>query len=188
MTALEALVSVAVFIFAMGAIVSSVQYFYRTNTYAVQQSSAVTSAQRGIDSMVKTMREAAYASNGAYPVVAIGPNDITFYADIDDDVSVERVRYYVSGTSLLREVTHPAGDPPVYGAAQTSSVVSETVRNLDQGVTTFRYYDMNGGLIVDYSRIAYVRFIEMNVVVNVDPGKLPNQLILRSTAALRNLK
>lgn len=188
MTALEALVSVSVFVFALGAIVSSVQYFYRTNTYAIQQSSAVSSAQRGVDSMVKTMREAAYASDGAYPVVSIGPNEMVFYADIDADVAVEKVRYFISGITLMREITEPAGDPPVYGSAQTPTVVSETVRNVEQGVQLFRYYDMNGGLITDYTRIAYVRFVEMNVVVNVDPGKLPNQLILRSTAALRNLK
>jgi len=188
MTAIEALVSVTVFLFAMGAIISSVQYFYRTNTYAVEQSSAVSSAQRGVESMVKTIREAAYASDGAYPVVAIAPNDITFYADIDADPAIERVRYYLSGTSLMRAVTDATGDPPSYGAPQASSVVSDTVRNLEQNVQLFRYYDMNGGLITDYSRIAYVRFIEMDIVVNVDPGKLPNQLTLRSTAALRNLR
>lgn len=188
MTVLEALVSVAVFIFALGAIVSSVQYFYRTNTYAIQQSSAVTSAQRGVESMVKTMREAAYASDGAYPIVLISPNEFSFYADVDADIAVERVRYYISGTSLMREVTDPSGDPPVYGTPQSSSIVSETVRNVEQDVSLFQYYDMYGGLITDYSRIAYVRFVEMNVVVNVDPYKLPNQLVLRSTAALRNLK
>jgi hypothetical protein len=188
MTALEALVSISVFLFALYAIVYSVQYFYRVNSYAIEQSGAVSSAQRGVESMVKTLREAAYASNGAYPIVAIGPHEITFYADVDADASVERVRYYISGLSLMRDVTDPSGDPPVYGAAQTTSVVSETVRNLDQNITMFRYHDMNGALITDYTRIAYVRFIEMNVVVNVDPNRLPNQLTLRSTAALRNLK
>jgi hypothetical protein len=188
MTSLEAVVSVSIFLFAMIAVISSVQYFYRTNTYAIEQSSAVTSAQRGVASMVKTMREAAYASDGAYPVVSIGQNDITSYADIDADPQIERLRYYISGTSLMRDVTDPTGDPPVYGAAQTTSVVSESVRNIEQSVPLFRYYDMNGSLITDYTRIAYVRFIEMNVVVNVDPNRLPNQLILRSSAALRNLR
>ena len=188
MTLIEMLVSISIFVISMLAIVSSVRFFYRTNTYAVDQSSAVSSAQRGVESMVKAFREAAYSSNGAYPVLAIGPHDATFYADVDTDPFIERVRYFVQGTSLMRELTDPAGDPLVYGASQITSVVSETVRNLDQNITTFRYYDSTGAQIVDYSEIAQVRFIEMNIVVNVDPDRLPNQLILRSTAALRNLR
>ena len=188
MTLIEMLVSITVFLFAIVAIVSSVQFFYRTNTYAIEQASAVSSAQRSIEEVVKTLREAAYSSNGAYPIVALGPNDMTLYSDIDADPYIERVRYYVQGTSLFRDVTDPTGDPLVYGSSQTTSLVSETVRNLEQGVTTFRYYDKNGVQIVDYAKIADLRFIEINVVVNVDPNRLPNQLILRSTAALRNLK
>ncbi|TSC86943.1 MAG: hypothetical protein G01um10148_48 [Parcubacteria group bacterium Gr01-1014_8] len=187
-TFIEVLVSITVFTFAMLAIVSSVLYFYRTNTYVIEQASAVNAAQRGIEEMVKTMREISYASNGAYPVAAVGPQEVTFYADIDSDPLIERVRYYVQGISLLRDVTDPTGDPPVYGAAQTTSVISETVRNIEQATTTFQYYDMNGAEITNFAQIAYVRFITMNVIVNVDPNRLPNQLTLRSTAALRNLK
>lgn len=187
-TLIEVVVSVAIFVIAILAIVSSILYFYRTNTYAIEQSSAVSSAQRSIEEMVKTMREASYASNGAYPIVAISQNEITFYADIDADPFIERIRYYVQGTSLLRDVTNPSGDPPVYGAPQTTSVISETVRNIEQNQVTFRYFDMNGAVIANYAQIAYVRFIEMNIIVNVDPYRLPNQLNLRSTAALRNLK
>lgn len=187
MTLIEMLVAITIFVLAMVSITATIRAFYRTNTYAVEQSSAVSSAQRGIESMVKAFREAAYSSNGAYPVLSIAPDDITFYADVDTDPFVERVRYYVQGTSLLRELTDPAGDPLVYGASQITSVVSETVRNLEQNVTTFRYFDETGSEITDFTAIADVRFIEMNVVVNVDPYRLPNQLILRSTAAFRNL-
>lgn len=182
------LVSITIFVLAMLSITGTIRAFYRTNTYAVEQSSAVTSAQRGVESMVKSIREATYSSNGAYPVLAIGPNDVTFYADVDTDPFVERVHYYVAGTTIFRELTDPSGDPLVYGVAQVTSIVSETVRNIEQDITMFRYFDANGAEIVDYTKIAQVRFIEMNIVVNVDPDRLPNQLILRSTAALRNLK
>lgn len=188
LTFIEVLVSISVFVFAIVAIVSSILYFYRTNTYVIEQASAVSSAQRGIEEMVKTMREISYASNGAYPIVSMGPQELTFYADIDADPFVERVRYYVQGVSLYRDITNPSGDPPVYGVPQTTSVISETVRNIEQATTTFEYYDMNGAKITNYAQIAYVRFIAMNIVVNVDPNRLPNQLTLRSTAALRNLK
>ena len=188
MTLVETVVWVAVTLSAMLAIVTSVQYFYRTNNYAVEQAAAVSSAQRGIESMVKTMREASYSSNGAYPVIAISTSSVAFYADIDTDPFIERLRFYLDGDSLKRGMIDPSGDPPVYTNPETISSISDSVRNIDQGVTTFRYYDVNGNLMTDLNDISALRFIEVTVVVNINPFRLPNQFTLRSTAALRNLR
>lgn len=188
MTLVETVVWVAVTLSALLAIVTSVQYFYRTNNYAVEQAAAVSSAQRGIENMVKTMREASYSSNGAYPVIAMSTSSIAFYADIDTDPFIEQVRYFIDGNSLKRGVIDPSGDPPVYTNPETFSSVSDYVRNVEQGVTIFRYYDLNGTLMTDFGDIAEVRFIETTVVVNINPFRLPNQFTLRSTAALRNLR
>jgi len=187
-TLIETVVWVAIATSAMLAIVSSVQYFYRTNTYAVEQSAAVTSAQRGIEEMVKTIREASYSSNGAYPIITLGTSTLSFYADVDDDPFIERLRYFLDGGSLKRGIIDPSGDPPIYTNPEAISTISESVRNNDQGVAAFRYYDLNGTLMTDLSNIASVRFIEVTMVVNINPFRLPNQFTLRSTAALRNLR
>ena len=65
MTIIEALVWVAVFTSAMIALVTAILSFYRTSSYAIEQASAVASAQHGIDVMVRALREASYSSNGA---------------------------------------------------------------------------------------------------------------------------
>jgi type II secretory pathway pseudopilin PulG len=188
MTLIETVVWVAVTLAMMLAIVTSVQYFYRTNNYAVEQAAAVSSAQRGIESMVKTMREAAYSSNGAYPIIAISTSSVAFYADVDSDPFIERLRFFIDGNSLKRGLIDPSGDPPSYTNPETTSSVSDSVRNIEQGVTTFRYYDVNGNPMTDLSDISALRFIEVTVVVNINPYRLPNQFTLRSTAALRNLR
>lgn len=188
MTLIETVVWVAITLSAMLAIVTSVQYFYRTNNYAVEQAAAVSSAQRGIEAMVKTIREAAYSSNGAYPVIAMSSSSVAFYADIDNDPFIERLRFFVEGNSLKRGLIDPSGDPPVYTNPESISSVSDYVRNFDQNVPTFRYYDLNGNLMTDLTDIAEVRFIETTIVVNINPFRLPNQFTLRSTAALRNLR
>jgi type II secretory pathway pseudopilin PulG len=188
MTLIETVVWVSVTLAAMLAIVTSVQYFYRTNNYAVEQAAAVSSAQRGIESMVKTMREAAYASTGAYPIMSISTSSVAFYADIDSDPFVERLRFFLDGNVLKRGVIDPAGDPPVYSGAEAVSTVSDNVRNIEQGVATFRYYDVNGNLMTNLNDIAALRFIEVTIVVNINPSRMPNQFTLRSTAALRNLR
>lgn len=188
MTLIETVVWVAVTLSAMLAIITSVQYFYRTNNYAVEQAAAVSSAQRGIENMVKMMREASYSSNGAYPVIAISTSSVAFYADIDTDPFIEKLRFFVEGNSLKRGVVDPSGDPPVYTNPETIVSVSDYVRNIDQGAITFRYYDVNGALMTNLADISALRFIEVTIIVNINPFRLPNQFTLRSTAALRNLR
>ncbi|MDP3646016.1 MAG: type II secretion system protein [bacterium] len=188
MTLLETLVWVSITSMIMLAITQSIQAFYRTNTYATEQGAAITSAQRGIESGIKTMREAAYSSNGAWPIISMASSSFSFYADIDEDPFVERIRFFIQGGSLMRGVIDPSGDPPVYTNPETLSSVSDYVRNNEKDVAMFQYYDVNGNLMTDLTKIAEVRFVQTTVVVNINPDRLPNQFTLRSTAALRNLK
>lgn len=187
MTLLETIIWVALFVSAMFAIMSSVLYFYRTNNYALQQATAVASAQHGMDTVVKTLRETAYSSVGAYPIVSMSANDLVFYSNIDSDPYIEKVHFYVSSTTLYEGIVDPSGDPPSYAGAETVYDISDYIHNLDQAVTTFTYYDANGAKITDMTKVANVRFVTIDLVVNVDPNKLPNQLTLQSSTALRNL-
>lgn len=188
MTLIEAVVWVAITTSAMLAIVGSVLYFYRTNSYAVEQSAAISSAQRGIESMIKTIREAAYSSDGAWPIITLATSSVSFYADIDTDPFIERVRFFVEGNSIKRGVIDPTGDPPVYTSPEEISVLSDYVRNNEQSVNAFQYYNASGTVMTNLALIAEVRFVEATIVVNINPFRLPNQFTLRSTAAMRNLK
>lgn len=182
------MVWIAVFLAAVWAIVGSILAFYRANTYTLEQAHAVSEARRGIERTVQTLREANYSSEGAYPVIAMSTSSLSFYADIDADALVERVRYFVEGTALKQGVIDPAGDPPVYTAPETITTVSNYIRNISQGTTTFRYFDTAGLQIANMSKVTDVRFVRVDVIVNVDPFKLPNELTLRSSATLRNLR
>ena len=187
LTMIEALVWIAVFTAAMLAIVSSLLYFYRTNSYAIEQATATASAQRGLEQMMRTIREGAYSSEGAFPIVSVAADDFIFYADIDSDALIERVHYYISGTDLIRGVTEASGNPPSYTGGETTTVISEYVRNVAQGLTTFRYYDELGSEITNYANWTAVRFVKVTLAVNVNIATLPNQLTLNSSAAIRNL-
>lgn len=184
---LEALVWVALFASAMLAITSSLLAFYRTNSYAIQQGQAVVSAQRGIEQAVRVIRETAYSSQGAYPVVAMGANSFTFYANTDSDVFIEKVRYAVEGTNLIVGTVDPSGDPPAYTAPEVTSTAADYVRNIERSMTTFHYYNSAGTEITDYTRIADVRFVTIDLIINIDVNRLPNELTLHSSATLRNV-
>lgn len=172
---------------AMLAIVTSVIAFYRTSNYAIQEATAITSAQRGLDLMVRQIREASYASNGAYPVISIGTSSMAFYAEIDGDSAIERIRYYLDGRTLIRGVIEPSGDPAAYGSTEATSSISQSVRNNDEGITLFSYTDKNGTVMSDFTRIGDVRFVTLNISVDIDANRSPTTTKLRSSAAIRNL-
>ena len=188
MTFLEALVWISVFLAAMWAIVGSILSFYRANTYTLEQAQAVSDARRSIAHVVKVLREAHYSSEGAYPIVAMGTSTISFYADVDADPLVERVRYFITGSELRQGTVDPSGDPPAYTAPETVNTITYFIRNNEQHVDTFEYFDSTGTKITDMNDVTEVRFVRIDTVINVSPTKLPNELLMRSSATLRNLR
>lgn len=188
MTLIETVVWIAVFTFAMIALTESVLYFYRTNQYAINEAFAVSSAQHAMDVAVRAVRTASYASTGAYPVISIAPNQISFYANVTKgDPFVQQVRFFVQGTSLQEGIIKPSGSPFSYANPETITVLSNYVQNLTVGTSTFFYYDQNGNQITDYTQYQNVRFVTINLLVDMSTTSLPTQLALTDSAALRNL-
>jgi Tfp pilus assembly protein PilW len=187
-TFIESLIWIAVFMISMMAIIVSLLSFYRANTYTLEQAQAVSDARRSTEHLVATLREADYASDGAYPIVSMGTSTITFYANIDKDNLIERVRYAVTGTTLVRGITKPSGTPLGYTGTESVSVVSPYIRNITQHVDALTYYDSTGAVITDMNNVSSVRFVTVKMIVNVEPNRLPNELTLWSSATLRNLR
>jgi len=187
MSMIEVVIWISVLVMVLAALTESVRYFNRTGKYTIEQASAVSSGQRGIDRAVRAIREAAYSSQGAFPVVSIGANSFVFYADIDQDPLIEKVRYFLQGSSLMQGITDAVGDPPGYTGAESVSVLSDFVRNLAENTPIFRYYNGNGAEITNYSLWADVRYVNANLIIDVDTNRMPNHVELESSAALRNL-
>jgi type II secretory pathway pseudopilin PulG len=186
-TLIETLVWIAIFTASMVAIATSVIYFYRTSNYAIEEATALTSTQHGMDAMVRVIREAAYSSVGAYPIVAMATSSFTFYANVDSDAGVEKVRYYLSGTNVYEGVVEPSGDPATYTGSETATLVADNIKNSSSSMDLFTYYDQNGAQMSDLTKIANVRFVTVNIVADIDPNRAPTNTQLRSSATLRNL-
>ncbi|MCR4330579.1 MAG: type II secretion system GspH family protein [Patescibacteria group bacterium] len=190
LTFIEAIVVIAVFSIVMIALTSSIRYFYRANAYNIEQSLSVNNARKGIEYMVRDIREATYSDEGSYPIIDVDSTSIYFYSDVDRDNNVERIRYFLEGILLKKGVTESSGDPLTYhDMDEVVSIVSEYVQNENQGVPIFRYYDNTGGEILNYgANITSIAFITVNLIVNINPARLPNEFTLRSSATMRNLK
>jgi prepilin-type N-terminal cleavage/methylation domain-containing protein len=94
-TLTETIVAIFVFSLLMGVISGLILMLYRTHSYEWQQSLAVEEARKGIETMVKEIREAREGENGAYPIEYAGDKEFIFYSDVDNDGKTERVRYFL---------------------------------------------------------------------------------------------
>lgn len=186
---IEAMVTIAIVSLATIAIAGAVVFFYRTNAYTMEQSIAINEARRGIDEAVRNIREAAYAETGNYPVESAATDSFTFFSDIDKDANVERVRLFLDSTAFKRGVTKPGGSPVTYaGQPEEVEILANDVRNAAEGVDVFSYVNATGTPVTDLSQVTDISYVNITLVVNVNPQKLPRSFTLTSSATMRNLR
>jgi len=190
MTLVEMIIVLALFTILSLAILNGIAAFYRYNAYSIAQSYQVDNARRGVEYLVRDIREMTYADDGSFPLVDMEDNRIMFYSDIDRDFSVELVEYELSGTTLYKNVYEAVGSPPVYDTSTTSlsTNISVYVQNDVQDIEIFKYYDGNGLLAATSTTVSDIRYIEVALIINIDPIRDPGEFLLRSSASLRNLK
>ncbi len=190
MTLVETIVSVSLFTIVMLVITGSVTTLYKYNAYTIAQTYQVYHARRGVQSLVRDVREMTYSDNGSFPLVKMEDNLIGFYSDIDRDDSVEYIEYELQAdTYLLKRVYNATGTPVAYNLSSPDETytLSEYVQNIAQGTSTFFYYDKNGDLATAATKVSDVRFIRTQVIVNVDAIHDPGEFMLKGSAALRNV-
>ena len=189
-TLIEMLMVLAVFSLISAAVFAAIIWVYRTHAYLIEQAYAIQDARQSVEKMARELREASYGSDGAYPLESIATNALVFYADVTGDSRVERVRYYLQGEDLMRGVTEATGTPLSYNPSADEQVATSAahVRNGALGSAIFTYYNATGTQITDMNDVLAVRFVDINVIININPSRLPADFSVRTSASLRNLK
>jgi len=106
-TLIEMLVVIAIIGIIMPAIYLAINALYETHAYTLTRSFALTEATKGVREVIRDVRSAVYAENGALPLVEIGTSTLTMYTDTDFDGRVERVRYFLNGTDVQKGIIEP---------------------------------------------------------------------------------
>lgn len=157
-------------------------------------SSSISAEQEGrivLKTFATELRSASSSSAGAYPILSASSNQIVFYTDLNNDGLKEQVRYFLSGTALMKGVTQPSSSsPPTYLG---SEVISEMVHNITNGTAgIFSYYDASyDGTTAPLPfpiTISLVRLVKVNLVIDADPGKSPTSINITTQTSIRNLK
>lgn len=168
----------------------SIVSVYRNNAYALAQTGEVDSARRGLQTWTQDVRELDFGANGAYSIQSAEPQYMAFYSDIDPDAITEFIEYELVDTTLYRRVHKAGGFPATYSTSTpATTVLSEFVQNNLEAIPTFRYFNNNGDEISNpTAQITDIRYIKMQLVVNIDPVRAPGEFMLEGSAAPRNLK
>jgi hypothetical protein len=163
---------------------------YPLSRVVFEQASATETARVQLKRIALALREARESDAGSYPLVAVEPQRLIFYADVDADDATERIRYELSGTQLLRGVIQPSGTPVTYNPA--SEVVTVAAANIRNGADpVFVYY--SGDYPADDEELTSadlveVKYLEFRLLVDTNTAIDPPPLELTSHVALRNLK
>jgi hypothetical protein len=128
---------------------------------------------------------------GAYAIVQAATSSLTFYDDIDNDSSIEKVRYFLSGSTLKKGVVEPSGSPLNYNGTET---IKELVHNIANNATTsiFSYYDSSyagtSSPLALPVNVLSVRLIKVSLVIDSDPLKPPAPIYMSTQVSIRNIK
>ncbi len=188
MSLVEMLVVVALFTILSLAITNSIDSFYKFNSYTIAQSYQVSEARRGLQNLIRDIREMTYADDGAFPLISRGSTTISFYSDIDRDDSVELIEYELATTTLYKNIYDAVGSPPIYNTSPSETIIiSRYVQNNLQGTEIFNYFNEGGLQATSTTLVTDIRYVGVNLIINIDPVRDPGEFSLRSSASLRNL-
>jgi type II secretory pathway pseudopilin PulG len=190
MTLVETVVAIGIYTILILAITGSVTSLYQTNSYALSQANEVDNARRGMTQWNRDVKEMTTAEDGTFPLVRIEPHTLGYYSDTDQDDRVEYVEYILASTTLTKYSYNPVGSPVTYDFSSPDKVqtLSLYVQNLNQGTSTFSYFDETGAMLSSTSPVINVKYIKAQIIVNIDPFRSPGEFMLRSSIAPRNLK
>lgn len=189
---LEMIVVVGLFIMFSGAIAEFLIWGNHGKDVVFEQLSKQNDGRIASQDFLNDLRRASYSSIGAYPIELAAANQIIFYSNIDADSWKEKVRYFVSGTTLKRGITKPTGTPLNYSSA--SEVVNEVAHDLNNTTTLFYYYDQNYDGVSNTSSMSFpidiskIRMIGIKLWLDLRPNVSPAPLYIEGKTEIRNLK
>lgn len=185
---LEITVVMTIFLFLVVASYDFITQTFSASTFSIEQDDASRTARKAADVMVKEIREAAYSSRGDYLFNTLATSTLIFYSNVDSDSNKEKVRYFLSGTRLMRGVIKATGTPLQY--LDANELISPIVYYINnQSLPIFTYYDTNNNLIADpTTNKLLVRLVHVGLLINVTPGRAPKDYFLDSDIEIRNLK
>jgi len=148
-------------------------------------------AKKILRPFVNEVRSSTPSDLGAFALAEVSDGTFTFYSDIDNDGSREKIRYFLEGTEFKKGTTESSGNPLEYDPADEKII--KVVRDVTN-VSIFTYYDSS----YDGTELSLpltqpvspssVRLVKVELVIDSDPIKPPAPITVSTQVSIRNLK
>lgn len=138
-TLVEVLITLAIFAGIAFIIGTFMKTIFDYQLLFTQQLSAQQEIENTFATMIPEVRSMTPSALGGYPIGQAATSSLTFYVDIEGDGGVDQIRYFLSGTTLKKGVTRPAGNPLTY--VGSGEIVTDMAHNVVVGDPIFTYYD-----------------------------------------------
>jgi prepilin-type N-terminal cleavage/methylation domain-containing protein len=192
LTLIELMLAISISTIVIGLMGIFFTFFFSNFDFITEQTNTISRARYSLDLLNSEIREAQSSDEGAYAIVTAQDDQLTFFADVDNDGQVERVRYYRDGSVIIRGVIEPGISDPIYNpATEQFGEVAQFVTN--EEIPIFTYYDSNwpgdtvNNPLPENQRLLNVRLIRVTLQINTDPTN-QNPIEVTTQAHLRNLK
>ena len=182
-TLIELLVSMSIMIILVVMLGDFIKEGFRGSRYASEQSDAIEQARKAMNIMIKEIRGANSSEEGSYALETIDDDNFTYYADLDNDGDMDKIRYFLDTGNIIKKVVWDPGITGDYSTNGATSTVSLYVNNQTEEI--FSYYDSSYNIT---DMVSDVRLIKIILKINVTPEIAPNDYYIESDVHLRNLK
>lgn len=192
-TLVEAIIYISGFALIIFGLVALVSNIFVSSNAQTNLLSDIDQARKTSFQIVSELRNAGTGNNGAYPLDTSGDQQLIFYSNIDSDVALEKVRYFLQSGTLKKGVTEYSGG--TYNPS--SEQVVNVQRNIANGSTNpiFYYYDSSyigsstqTSLIQPVS-VTQVKMVKVQLTIFNKAGvKNTNTYQVNASGVVRNLK
>lgn len=154
---------------------------------------SVDQARKIANTFTNELRNSTYGVNGSYPLNEASNIQIIFFSTAPkNNGTISRVRYYMSGNTLYKGITDPAGNPPSY-AGQTEVITTLSTKMSLSANPLFYYYDGSyngsGTSLSQPVNLNQVKFIKINLIVLKQlTATSSDTFTVSAGASMRNLK
>ncbi len=184
----------AVLLVALGVGIVGLQYVMsKGQVTSMDQFLIVNESNFAVGSFAREIRTARSGDNGTYLMELADNQEIIFYSDIDVDGQSERVRYYLSGTDLVKSVIEPMGTPASYPPENAKTkTIAQNVRNGDEPVFYYYNSDWPGDTINNPlptpADLSEIRVVQIFLRLNTRDGEPEKDYILNTFSQIRTRK
>ena len=190
-TLTELLVALGIFLIVMVVLAGFGKNIFDYNSIIQGDLVAEIEAKQALEKISKELRSIFTSDIGSYAIAEAGTSTITFYSDTNNDGRREKIRYFVSSSTLKRGSITPSGSPLSYNPANEKfSEVLHSVKN--DAVPLFEYYDDNysgtENPLPSPVVTSNIRHIKINFIVVMTNRGATSSISFSTSITPRNLK